>query len=59
MEDIEGRTLKEMIEVIERRIVLDVLKKVKWNKSKAAEILGLSRVGIANKIKRYNLTDGN
>ena len=59
LKDIEGRTLKEMIEVIEGRVVLDMLKRVKWNKSKAAEILGLSRVGIANKIKRYNLTHGN
>ena len=51
----EGRTLKEMVEAMESKIVFRVLNRHKWNQSKAAEALGLSRVGIANKIKRYDL----
>lgn len=51
----DERTLKEIIEDMESQIVLRVLTRLKWNQSKAAESLGLSRVGIANKIKRYGL----
>lgn len=51
----DGRTLKEIIEDMESQIILRVLTRLKWNQSKAAESLGLSRVGIANKIKRYGL----
>lgn len=53
--DTEGRTLKEMTETMERQIVRRALDRYKWNQSKAAKSLGLSRVGIANKIKRYEL----
>ena len=52
----DGRTLKQMTEDLERQAVLDVLEKLRWNQSKAAQVLGISRVGIANKIRRYGLT---
>lgn len=51
----EGDSLKEMVENLERRIVSDALNRNHWNQSKAAVELGLSRVGLANKIKRYDL----
>ncbi len=51
----DGRTLKEIIEDLESQIVFRVLTRLNWNQSKAAQSLGLSRVGIANKIKRYSL----
>jgi two-component system response regulator HupR/HoxA len=54
----EGKTLKEMVESLEGQLVLRVLEKSRWNQSKAARELGLSRVGLANKIKRYALTEG-
>jgi two-component system response regulator HupR/HoxA len=54
----EGKTLKEMVESLEGQIVLKVLEKSRWNQSKAARELGLSRVGLANKIRRYALTEG-
>lgn len=52
---IEGANLKEMVESLERRVVRDTLDRTRWNQSQAANELGLSRVGLANKIKRYNL----
>jgi two-component system response regulator HupR/HoxA len=35
--------------------VSEVLLRHRWNQSRAANELGLSRVGLANKIKRYDL----
>jgi two-component system response regulator HupR/HoxA len=54
----EGATLKEMVERLEGELVGRVLAKHGWNQTKAAQELGLSRVGLANKIKRYALSDG-
>ena len=60
--DIEGRgilhgpgTLKEKVEGLEAQIVSQTLIRNRWNQSKVAKELGLSRVGLANKIKRYKL----
>jgi two-component system response regulator HupR/HoxA len=54
----DGKTLKEMVESLEGQLVQNVLEKHHWNQSKAARELGLSRVGLANKIKRYGLAEG-
>ncbi|MCI5041150.1 MAG: sigma-54-dependent Fis family transcriptional regulator, partial [Donghicola eburneus] len=48
-------TLKERIEVIEMRILRETLTRLKWNKSRAANELGLSRVGLRAKIERYGI----
>jgi two-component system response regulator HupR/HoxA len=48
-------TLKEIVEKMESEMVSQVLLRNRWNYSKSAKELGLSRVGLANKIKRYNL----
>jgi two-component system response regulator HupR/HoxA len=48
-------TLKERIEQLEARIVREVLIRHRWNKSRAAKELGLSRVGLRNKLERYGL----
>ena len=48
-----GRTLKEKLEALEEKPVRDTLDRCAWNHSRAARELGLSRVGLANKIKRY------
>lgn len=50
-----GATLKETVERIEKQMVSQALIRNKWNHSRAARELGLSRVGLANKIKRYKL----
>lgn len=48
-------TLKERIEGIEARILRETLTRLKWNKSRAAEELGLSRVGLRSKLDRYGV----
>jgi two-component system response regulator HupR/HoxA len=51
-------TLKDRVEEIERRILREVLTRLRWNKSRAAQELGLSRVGLRAKLDRYGLTPG-
>ncbi|MHC5038047.1 MAG: sigma 54-interacting transcriptional regulator [Planctomycetota bacterium] len=51
----QNLTLKEVVEEVERKMILDTLGQTKWNKTKAAEILGLSRLGLRKKIERYGL----
>jgi two-component system response regulator HupR/HoxA len=52
-----GETLKDQVESLERHLVESTLQRHRWNQSKAADALGLSRVGLANKIRRYGLAD--
>ena len=53
----EGTTLKDQVESLEKQIVGRALLRNHWNQSRTANELGLSRVGLANKIKRYNLNE--
>ncbi|PLX44362.1 MAG: sigma-54-dependent Fis family transcriptional regulator [Hyphomicrobiales bacterium] len=53
-----GDTLKERVEWLEARILRETLIRHRWNKSKAAKELGLSRVGLRGKLERYGLVDG-
>ncbi len=48
-------TLKEMVEELEIRLISDALDKHRGNKSRAARELGLSRYGLAKKMKRYGI----
>ncbi|SEQ42536.1 DNA-binding transcriptional response regulator, NtrC family, contains REC, AAA-type ATPase, and a Fis-type DNA-binding domains [Solimonas aquatica] len=50
-------TLKQKVESLEAELVTQSLLRHKWNHSRAARELGLSRVGLANKIKRYQLDE--
>lgn len=50
-------TLKDRVEQIEMRILRETLTRLKWNKSRAANELGLSRVGLRAKIDRYGLSE--
>ncbi len=52
--DLDG-TLKDRMEALEARIVKGALIRHRWNKSRAAKELGLSRVGLRNKLERYGL----
>ena len=56
--EVDGATLKEMVEKLEKHVVSKALERHRWNQKRAAEQLGVSRVGIANKIKRYELSQG-
>jgi two-component system response regulator HupR/HoxA len=51
---LEG-TLKERVELLEARILKETLIRNRWNKSRAAKELGLSRVGLRSKLERYGL----
>jgi len=48
-------TLKERVEALEARILRETLIRHRWNKSRAARELGLSRVGLRSKLERYGL----
>jgi two-component system response regulator HupR/HoxA len=50
-----GATLKETVEHLEAQLVRQSLQKHNWNCTHASRELGLSRVGLANKIKRYQI----
>lgn len=48
-------SLKSRIEQLESRILKETLVRHRWNKTRAAEELGLSRVGLRSKLERYGL----
>jgi two-component system response regulator HupR/HoxA len=48
--------LRERVEQLEARILRETLIRLKGNKSRAAEELGLSRVGLRAKLDRYGLS---
>jgi two-component system response regulator HupR/HoxA len=51
---LEG-TLKDRVEALEARILRETMIRHRWNKSRAARELGLSRVGLRSKLERYEL----
>ena len=51
-----GKTIGEVVEAIEQRMIEEALLKAGGNKAKAAEALGLSRQGLLKKIKRLAIT---
>jgi two-component system, NtrC family, response regulator HupR/HoxA len=50
-----GATLKETVEHLEAQLVRASLQRNNWNSSRASRELGLSRVGLANKVRRYRI----
>ncbi len=48
-------SLKERVETLESHILKEALIRHRWNKSRAARELGLSRVGLRSKLERYGL----
>ena len=48
-------TLKEKVENLEKTIIVNYLEKFEGNISRVANELGLSRVGLRNKLARYDL----
>ncbi len=51
------RALNLSREELKKKQLVDALAQAKGNKSKAADILGISRVTVWNRMKRYGLTD--
>jgi len=51
------RPLKDVIEVVERAHILGVLKHTSGAKQEAADILGISRKNLWEKMKKYGLEE--
>ncbi|MHC4472198.1 MAG: sigma 54-interacting transcriptional regulator, partial [Planctomycetota bacterium] len=52
------RPLKEVVEEVERAMIVRELERSGGNKTRAAEALGLSRLGLRNKMQRYAIVEG-
>ncbi len=48
-------SLSDAIKQFEKELILDALSKTNWNKTKAAEILGISRRSLFNKMRDFKL----
>lgn len=56
IEEIEkGRTLKDIVDAYERRIIGEALAKYHWNKSRVAELFQITRQGLMKKITKHKL----
>jgi transcriptional regulator with PAS, ATPase and Fis domain len=51
----EARTLKDKVDLLERRLVLEALEQARGNRTRAAESLGLSRFGLQKMIQRLEI----
>ncbi len=47
--------LKDVVETVEKDLIMECIKKTGGNKKETAKILGLSRAGLYKKLNRYNL----
>jgi two-component system response regulator HupR/HoxA len=50
-------TLVERLDAVEAMLLRETLLRHRWNKTRAAAELGLSRVGLRGKMKRFGLED--
>jgi transcriptional regulator with PAS, ATPase and Fis domain len=55
---VEGR-LKEALEALEKDMIMEGLKRTRWNKSKLAKELGISRAGLIMKVEKYGFDKRN
>jgi DNA-binding NtrC family response regulator len=55
MADATPVTIKEATAQVERQMILDALRQSGGNRSQAARIVGLTRQGLLNKIRRYDI----
>jgi two-component system response regulator HupR/HoxA len=51
-------TLQQRVEALEAMVLREALLRLKWNKTQAAEELGLSRMGLRAKLRRHGLEGG-
>jgi len=54
---VKVQSLKDAIEDLERRMIGQALAETRQNQQQAARLLGLSRQGLINKMKRYAIAD--
>ena len=53
----QAGTLAERLDAIEAMILREAMLRLRWNKTRAAEELGVSRVGLRAKLQRFGLED--
>ena len=51
----DGINLKKSVEDFERGLILEALEKTNWVKNRAANLLGLNRTTLVEKIKKMNI----
>jgi transcriptional regulator with PAS, ATPase and Fis domain len=51
-----GESLKKAVNELERRMISEALETTRNNQQQAAKVLGLSRQGLINKMKRYAIS---
>jgi transcriptional regulator with PAS, ATPase and Fis domain len=56
MDDTIDYTPQQSIEMVEKKHILNVLNKNKWNISATAKVLGIDRVTVYKKLKKYGIT---
>ena len=54
---LENNYLKDIVETIEKDLIMECIIKTGGNKNEAAKMLGLSRAGLYKKLNRYNLME--
>ncbi|GJQ60296.1 MAG: hypothetical protein SCALA701_30970 [Candidatus Scalindua sp.] len=52
----EGKKLQEVVRATDEEMVRSALEKKKWNKTRAARELGISRASLDRRIEKYNLS---
>lgn len=50
-------TLKEAVEMAEKEAILRALRATNWRRIKAAELLGINRITLYNKMRQYGITE--
>lgn len=50
-----GSKLKDSLDAVQRRMLVEALQKYRWNKTKAADDLGITRRGLIKMIERFDL----
>lgn len=53
----EGEGLQEYLDGAERDYIVTVLQSVRWNRNRAAEVLGIHRTSLYAKMKKYGLLE--
>jgi len=53
---VAGNTPGSRLEELEKQAILEILEELKFNMSRSAKTLGISRATLYNKIKKYNLS---
>ncbi|MCP4113088.1 MAG: PAS domain S-box protein [Desulfobacteraceae bacterium] len=51
----DGYSLDEVVESVEKKLIIQALEKVRWNKTKASSLLGISRRSLFRRMKKLGV----